>query len=992
LSTSNPPPPPSPVGGVYLGGAGKSLTGLQRLKGFSFDPNTGNLILLAEDGGDIKLPPLRLDDVVTIFRSVYLHGEGPSVTIDPNPQDPTGPTMIVVHGNETPNSYPGWVLYEADRMMKTYNLGQDNISKADITTQVPGYAGLLHTIFFGGEFADGKNAEGTWERFWIVPAEVNRFRAASRELTIFDVPLKVKTQKMVWRHGELEDDPNGKSSNGARAFIDWFTRNYEPISNERYLLPPPETGITKPVPVFAELRRIALITAIAEQAREQGVPLPNWMKEYEVPKITVDETTPAMTVSKREENGNRIQKASVYGGVNLSPADDVVKTLDARSDLRSLPAARRELASEQIALADALAPGLENAAKGKQLLVPFPVQQNGHRFHAVALPGADLRALAPNRLAEVDLSVPFEGGGQIALSRRFNSFFQPEGPWGKSWTMDLPQLDEVKVPVERTDKAVTFKVAHDLSSPLGSIRARFSKSAFVKSLGLELTVPDGPSEILALAAAANPLVKSGTTKLIFKDGSNWYFDDQGRLAAVEQKPLLTLYLRDSLGNVRQIAGYNGDAVRAIINLNYNAQGRLDSAEAENAKGKETVSYAYDDRGMLNAVISSTGKISYGYERGLVKNVDFSSKNGQGALEAAKLLRGFEYGANGQLFAETAADGTRIGYQVEQLDGGSRLVVAGPGDSANAQVVSYDAGLRPLEWTQPDKTNTRWEYAADGAVQTKTTFPSGRSLQTSVSADGRYRTTATSDRIVRAEEYDDNGRLVAVAFNKRPIFTQQWHPDGSLKSVDFEAYSIIPGYDGSGRLSNVLRAKPAKDGKFDEWQKTLFDEAGRVKGVKDSTGSDIQVGYDSDDRVTGLVTTRDGKNFGFTIQRDADGKVERIHSSWGDEDCHYDAAGNLAQVVVKKGPATGSADYAENRIKSLTQFDQGRTQFDYYSEGEAKDRLKTLQTPAITLSYQYGADGALKSVDCGSVCQVSYDRDKNGNVEVLALTPVNGHSQ
>ena len=80
-------PNPSPVGGVYLGGAGGAVAGLGPLKGIRTDAN-GNLVLVSEEGGDVKLPPLRLDDVVTVFRSVYLHGEGPTVTIDPNPDDP----------------------------------------------------------------------------------------------------------------------------------------------------------------------------------------------------------------------------------------------------------------------------------------------------------------------------------------------------------------------------------------------------------------------------------------------------------------------------------------------------------------------------------------------------------------------------------------------------------------------------------------------------------------------------------------------------------------------------------------------------------------------------------------------------------------------------------------------------------------------------------------------------------------------------------------
>jgi RHS repeat-associated protein len=70
---------PSPVGGVYLGGAGALLDGLGQVTGIATDQETGRLILLTEQAGSIQLPALRIDDLVTVFRSVYVYGEGPSV-------------------------------------------------------------------------------------------------------------------------------------------------------------------------------------------------------------------------------------------------------------------------------------------------------------------------------------------------------------------------------------------------------------------------------------------------------------------------------------------------------------------------------------------------------------------------------------------------------------------------------------------------------------------------------------------------------------------------------------------------------------------------------------------------------------------------------------------------------------------------------------------------------------------------------------------------
>ena len=94
----------SNVGGVYLGGAGAVFKDLGQLRGIAKDTN-GRLVLLTGDQRSVHLPPLRLDDVVTVFRSVYLDREAPYVSIDPNPQDPRGPEMLTRHAKGTADTY-----------------------------------------------------------------------------------------------------------------------------------------------------------------------------------------------------------------------------------------------------------------------------------------------------------------------------------------------------------------------------------------------------------------------------------------------------------------------------------------------------------------------------------------------------------------------------------------------------------------------------------------------------------------------------------------------------------------------------------------------------------------------------------------------------------------------------------------------------------------------------------------------------------------------
>ena len=189
----------------------------------------------------------------------------------------------------------------------------------------------------------------------------------------------------------------------------------------------------------------------------------------------------------------------------------------------------------------------------------------------------------------------------------------------------------------------------------------------------------------------------------------------------------------------------------------------------------------------------------------------------------------------------------------------------------------------------------------------------------------------------------------------------------------------------------MRAKPSKDGTSNRWQETELDDAGRVKAVKDSAGSEIEVGYDAEGRLASLVTKRKGENPGFIVKRRADGKAEQVHSSWSNEDFRYNPDGALERVTVTSGPATAEAEFAGARLKSITQFDKGRMQFDYYDDGGRKGRIKSVQTPALALSYQYAADGGIKQVDCGAICRVNYERTDNGDIAAIVLTPINGQA-
>lgn len=234
--------------------------------------------------------------------------------------------------------------------MKTYSSGADNVTRQPIKSNIPGYQSLLDLGFSNQGTAE---QDSNWNRFWIVPAEVNRQQSTGKELTLFDIPLKVNAEHMVMKNGQLETAPDGTPSPEAKTFSEWFTANYQKLSAEVRSLPPRESGFNEPVAVFTELRRVALITGIAETLRDQGVPLPFWMLDYQVKPCPVPTNTPAITVEKSDTQTNQMAVAGgiqietsslvqqIYGGVDLSVPDQNIHTIrpspEADSLFQSLP-------------------------------------------------------------------------------------------------------------------------------------------------------------------------------------------------------------------------------------------------------------------------------------------------------------------------------------------------------------------------------------------------------------------------------------------------------------------------------------------------------------------------------------------------------------------------------------------------------------------------------------------------------------------------------
>ncbi len=978
----------SPVGGVYLGGAGGALDGLGMVKGLRLDDN-GHLVLIGEDVGEVKLPPLRLDDLVTVFRSVYLHGEGPTVTIDPNPENPEKSAMIIVHSAATRDTYVGWVLYEADRLMKGYTQGVDNKTQQDVVSRVPGYADVLETIYFGSDDPRKSQQEGIWERFWILPAAANRFEGPLRELTLFDVPLEVKTQRMKWEHNKLVDDLTGRSSPGAQAFTSWFTNNYDGIAAEHYLVPPPEYGISEPVPVFAELRRFALITAVAEKLRDQGVPMPFWMRDHEVRKVPCEGFTPGLEVTRQRPEGASIRTARIFGGVQLSAESRLVRTYATAADVAEAPPEEPSEMDRIFKLAGTLEQAVEAAVSpvGSPPLTVHSFTDDHRTYQAAALPGAATQALGPCRLAEADLVMPFAGGRDIRLVRRFNSFFDPQGPWGRGWTMDLPRLQEIPIQVIRKEGKTTYKMGHELITPLNSFYSRFVELRPIKELGgTQLMAPKGDGPFHGLANARPDFLQDLETRVLYlKDGQEWHFTPYGDLVAVKEGPQVTGYERRADGHVSRIVGLLGGRQAAQIDLEYDNQGILTKAVGRSfdSPGQEAVevTYAYTPSGRFSGATFGDGTVGYEYKDSMVTAVTWTDKAADAKSEK---LTAFEYNERGRLVSEQRGE-SAVRYTIAEVPGGveaSATHAPGEGDQG---FVRYDLQMRPVEAREGDGIHTAWEYRPDGSIETTVTIPGDGEVKVTVSANGRQRTVRGDGSPTLVAHLDSGGRLTSLSRNEQVLLTQEWRTDGQPARTETETQGVSPQYDEHGLLSSILVHPPGAGQQPAEWQETRVDWRGIPLEVKDHTGLHLQLGYDASGALAGVVQKTPEGNMGYRIERDGEGRVQTIASSWGNLSYDYTAGGDLQRIESTRGGHSASLELADGLVRKVTGFDGGVTTFDYdrrYGLAGAPRGVNCAN--GLKLAYEYDPEGKLRAVEVGDERRVRLGYDDQGRVTSYAL--------
>jgi len=543
----------STVGGVSLDRTAEILVDINTITGATFDPVTGQLILIGQQ--DLNLPPMNLDDLVVAIRSVY-SGEDPGVTMVP--LDPSGGdiTQRVEYFGQTENTHFGWVMFEADRYLKSMAAGQDTLTGDPLTPDVPGFMSELELSF-------EQRTDVPWHRNWFVPGEIVLSQAADGQTVVFErATIQLESRFIQFQPDGSMIDIEGNSP-VTDQFTAFVTEHYKEFAAKK--------------PELAELEQLARIVGVVKWLRDNHIPVDlSWLDDYEVAYVETPLTTPGVIAEMSAPDGS--YTITSFGGVDLSTENTY-----AEDDDRDAATLRQQAL----------------ASRPADTPATWEFEQGGETYTSVALNLAPSEVVGGYTDEITDLALPVSGGMRGDFTRRYNSVNLADSTLGPGWSF-IPYIltvQETLLPVSATE----YQIEQRATLMTGTQREVFT-GPYQTAGGETFLLPETPSSVYRDVL----LQPDGTFAARRRDGMRIIFDPEGRLQFVEDRNGNRLsFLYDEAHPGRLIA--ISDATGLGLALQYDADGRLTRLLASD--GQE-VQYSYDAEGRLASVADEAGPVVY----------------------------------------------------------------------------------------------------------------------------------------------------------------------------------------------------------------------------------------------------------------------------------------------------------------------------------------------------------------------------------------------
>ena len=229
-------------------------------------------------------------------------------------------------GGRVDNTQLGWVMFEADRVMKELAGGKDELTGAIYNSQntsLPaGFMNELELLAAGGETGQFDT------RFWFTPNDFalqSYIDPTTGQATVVFAADSVQLNTEAYLQG-VPSDPN------AQKFADFFNANYNAFANLEFPVHDPTDPTGQKiiyVKIFAELQDAMKAVALARFFRDNNIPIDTWwLSSYDPPTAYIPAEIPTLTNSLTTGNGTTT--ITFYGGVQIFKPNQYIPSASAQ--------------------------------------------------------------------------------------------------------------------------------------------------------------------------------------------------------------------------------------------------------------------------------------------------------------------------------------------------------------------------------------------------------------------------------------------------------------------------------------------------------------------------------------------------------------------------------------------------------------------------------------------------------------------------------------
>jgi len=782
------------------------------------------------------------------------------------------------YGGRVDDTRLGWVMYEADRMMKSLTIGVDNLTGASYSSanvDVPGYSNLVE------RFTAARASANSLERFWFVPNEMTLKRYVDTETgqatIVFDqATVLLQTETMLNGGSVSEEDIPPQFAAHFNAQYDAFADLTWPVMD-----PDDPTGENIiEVKIFEQLREVMQAVSLARFFRDNNIPLDMWwLNSWEPPHAWSRKTIP--TTYRSTTNGNI--SILIYGGAIIDKANTYQFSALANDVGQETLAQRTDLDGDL----DAQSWDVTGSSTGD--------------LRAVALSMDKQYQDGNSKLAFTDIRFASPGLLDLSCQRFYDSAYVGRGPLGPGWRsvrygleFSRPSwVDEHRLMVSLEPSllppfftSVPVWSDEKYNTHLRSGEIRFVDYATGRTLNFysSLTLPSNmdPSTIMVSGLDSNGVPRftpgewqNGSTLIQQPDESKAYvlrspdgttitFDHEGYLLTLSDADGHTLthtYFEGRLTNIVDAAGQS-------LCYRYTTNKQLDNVIGPAA---EEIRYSYDAQDRLTEVlhVRSTASTTYLYNQNnqLVSMIQFDESTHftntldlRGRCVQREDRRGNLSKYNFEINAATLQRTSQIQDPVSgatwrsEYDAHNRLILTEDALGNQTRYEYLDDSRYPntVRLPIPDRASIRIQRNGYGFPTNVMDPENSGALPITIAYNEANQPVRTTDAAGREQlfSYDANHHLTdsTAMLGTQAVRVAFGYQEGYLQTITDPLNHVLTyAYDTVGRVTNVIDATGIQVG-FE------YDELGRLVKIYDPRyATPISFTYNDFDAITSITT-------------------------------------------------------------------------------------------------------------------------------------------